>query len=353
MTATPFTPDQPCVPSAVIGGTACYRPSEPWEFGWGHPSVPVLCSNLLCRACSTRVRSVAAHALPSHAAGARIATRPIDFAGRSVDLVAALRLRVEDGARTYACACRAVSVVGAHRVGDPLPSGARLPWVCAGHPRMPPVAEASLDGTPMPTDAPGWLRLAENALSGEWPVMRRGRDVHDAAHPAFRLAHVFIHLRDETLQRALGRRIAAWGLFHQDAMVRFATVDLYRLLPLFFGHEQLGEALTREHERYDGVLLHAPDGPELGGALREAVDLQCAALGLKEPLATAIRSDLLAGRGCSAFVRTVVRDDPEWAIQRARVLGAHSSIRRAVLREAMAAFHPARLGALDAALLSA
>jgi hypothetical protein len=352
VSAPPFTPDQPCVPSAVIGGTACYRPSEPWEFGWGHPSVPVLCAKLICRACSTPVRSVAAHALPHHAAETRIATRPIDFAGRKVDLVPALRLKVDEAARTYACACRAVSVRGAQRVGDALPDGARLPWVCAGHPAMPKPADATLDGAPLPHDAPGWLRLAEDALSGQWPTQRRGRDVHDRAHPAFRLAHLFIHLRDETLQRALGRRIAAWGLFHAEARIRFATVDLYRLLPLFFGHEQLGEALTREHARYDEVLAWEPDGPELGGALREAVDLQCAAGGLKEPLSTAIRSDLLAGRGCSAFVRTVVRDTPDWAIQRARHLGSHSGIRRAVLREAMATFHPGRLGELDAALLA-
>jgi hypothetical protein len=336
-----------CAFGGTIGGSSVYRPAEPWEFGWGQVRTPVLCSRILCATCSTFVRSVPNHALPPRE-GASV-VRPIDFAGRPIDLVKALRLVVQDGARTLACACRVVTVTGPHALERPIP-GATLPlhWRCAGHPPMP-TKGAVLDGETLPDDPAGWFQLLEHALRGEWPTRLAGRAVHDARHPAFRLAHVLVHLTDVVLQRALARRIASWGLLHDEPRVRLGALDLYRLLPRFGGFEQLADAMTRHYDRFDGIVV--PDLPELelGRILREAVDAQVRA-GPIEPISQAIRMDSLAGRGCAAFVRVIVRDDPKFATQYARVLAAPHPMRRVVLREAMVMHGDAMLAALDKAL---
>jgi len=336
-----------CTHSGVIGGTGTYRPVEPWERGWGHPSALVLCSNLICRCCSTAVRSVANHALrprpDEQADDPRV--RPIDFAGRPIDLVKALDLEVDEAARTFACACRAISTRAGYQLA--YPAGAArtvIPWVCKGHPA--PTLTSELDGEPLPIDAGGWLGVCQKALGGEWPTHHRGRDVHDREHPAFRLAHILVHIHDVKLQAALGRRVASWGLLHADAKIRHASVDLYGLLPRFPGYEALGDALTRHRTLFDDIVLDDDAQTSLGAVLRATIAIQLKT-GPVEPLSGAVRMDLLAGFGCTALVQAVVRDTPTWVIERLLGIIAHDPVRRRTVREAMEAQHPGLMVALN------
>ncbi len=305
-----------CSLDGVIGGAAAYRPVEPWERGWGSPLTPVLCSNVRCLACATPVRAVLGHALPEGL------WRSIDFAGRLKPIPELLRLVSAPAVRTWMCACRTVSLDAAHPLAhgvlvSPEAGRLRLPWRCAGH--LPPPTNATLDGHLLPTDPTAWFAHVDALVLGETPAPTRRRSVHDVSHPAFQLAHRLVHLSDGRLQRALGERVARTWLTALETRPRQVAVDLYRLLPRFFGSEGLAVALAEDAEAFD-TRVTAPDGEPLGRRLRLACATQVQRLPDRAML-DAMRQDLsrtpksrLHGLdyGDSALVDALARLDPDW-----------------------------------------
>jgi hypothetical protein len=267
-----------CSLGGVIGGAESYRPVEPWERGWGSPLAPVLCSHIRCAACSEPVRAVLGHALPEGP------SRSLDFAGRLKPLPELLGLVPSPRARTWVCACRAVSLTRA----EGLNARPAWPWRCAGHPPRP--AEATLDGHPLPGDPVGWFAHLDALMAGVAPPPTRGRSVHDARHPGFQLAHRVVHLTDGRLQRALGERVSRTWLPDGTPRARVAASDFFRLLPRFFGWEALVEALGR-------LTPATPPGEAARLRLACVSQLQRAS---DPALLLALQRDLLRPRGPAA-----------------------------------------------------
>ncbi len=316
MTTSPPDDRVRCVQDGLIGGAECYRPVEPWEFGWGSPLTPVLCSNLRCEACAGPVRAVLGHALPEGL------WRAIDFAGRLKPLPELLGLRPAPQVRTWVCACRAVSVDGAWplALGVPGHVGAgqlRLPWRCAGH--LPLGPGAMLDGDLLPSEPVAWFAHLDALVLGHAPAATRRRSVHDAAHPAFQLAHRVIHLADGRLQRALGQRVSGTWLRDPSPRARTFALDFFTLLPRFFGSEALAPALER-----DGATFDAAEVPGSGEPLGLRLRVACAAQVLRtsDPaMVEAMQRDLdrepparplTADFGEGALIRALARLEPGW-----------------------------------------